>query len=156
MGVICGCCFKIATFWWSNIPTITMAPSSLVQQMLQHVRVSISIPCTLWSSSPHVIIPYAQTPLHMLPSSGKPTPPLQLSVPAAGLLNWMWSLALGCALLCAPPNWSQWRFSRRTLSPVVLRSRAQRSIIFSGGFTPPRLCASAGDRCAWVCVFLLP
>lgn len=144
MGVICGCCFKIATFWWSNIPTITMAPSSLVQQMLQHARAN-TIPCMLWSSSPHVIIPYAHKhPLHMLPSSGKPTPPLQLSVPAAGLLNWMWSLAFGCALLCALPNWSQWRFSRRTLSPVVLRSRAQRSIIFSGGFTP-----SATLRVCW-------
>ena len=91
---------------------------------------------------PHVIIPYTHKPppLHA-PSSEKTTPPPQLSVSAAGLLNWLWSAAFGGALLCALPNWSQWRLSRRTLAPVVLCSRAQRSIILYSGAVSP-LCHS--------------
>lgn len=109
---------------------------------------------------PRIIIPYEYThkhSLHMpLPLKKKPSPPPQLSVSAAGLLNWLWSVAFGCALLRALPNWSQWRFSRRTLSPVVLCSRAQRAVLYSGGsVAPPPLRASAAARssCVGMCVF---
>lgn len=114
------------------------------------------IPCKLWSSSPHVIIPYTHKhPLHMPLPQENPTPPPQLSISAAGLLNWLWSAAFGGALLCALPNWSQWRFSRRTLAPVALCSRARHSVILRGSFTPLPLCVPAVAACVWACVSLL-
>lgn len=74
-------------------------------------------------------------------------------------------------MLRALPNWSQWRLSRRTLAPVVLRSRAQRMLYWGAASASP-CCTSTlahayvcfccaervmcvGQMCVCVCVWIL-
>ncbi|KAI9533456.1 hypothetical protein NQZ68_024510 [Dissostichus eleginoides] len=94
-----------------GVAIITMATSTMMMDRGPH---------TLLKSECHGA-PDKKTPISGNPNEvlRRPPPP-QLSVSAAGLLNWLCS----AASLCSMPNWSQWRLSRGTVAPVALQSSA--------------------------------